>query len=151
MTGFKAGQVSSDSTDRDEPCPHTPGTLETGGRPGSERQWQDRVRFSIDGVVGELADALKFLGQPVLRISLDEFNNVSAARYRRGRLSPEGVLARFVQLSAVARRRAGAAGTPHYRSSTHDLTSDLVLTRASKVAPCRLFPRSRKAVDGPDA
>jgi uridine kinase len=56
------------------------------------------VRVAIDGVDGAgkttLADALAALvsaqGRPVVRASVDDFHNPQAARYARGRHSPDG-------------------------------------------------------------
>ena len=56
------------------------------------------VRIAIDGVDGAgktaLADALvplvSALGRPVIRVSVDDFHLPGAARYARGRYSPDG-------------------------------------------------------------
>jgi hypothetical protein len=56
------------------------------------------LRIAIDGVDGagkttfadELAFALLKSGRPIIRASTDDFHNPRAARYRRGKRSPEG-------------------------------------------------------------
>ncbi len=56
------------------------------------------LRVAVDGPDGsgkstfadELAAAVRALGRRVVRISLDDFHNVRAVRYRQGRESPEG-------------------------------------------------------------
>ena len=58
----------------------------------------DCVRVGVDGVDGagkttfadELARALRAEGRPVVRVSLDDFHNPRAVRYRLGRESPAG-------------------------------------------------------------
>jgi uridine kinase len=55
-------------------------------------------RVAVDGPDGsgkttfaeELAAAVRALGRPVVRVSLDDFHNVRAVRYRLGRDSPQG-------------------------------------------------------------
>ena len=99
---------------------------------------EDCVRVGIDGVdgsgktvfAGELADALAIIGRPVVRISVDDFHNVSAVRYRRGRSSPEGCWLdsfNYERLRADVLEPLGPGGR-RYRSSAHDLYTDLVLS-----------------------
>ena len=56
------------------------------------------VRVAVDGPDGagktifadELATAIRDSGRPAIRVSLDDFHNVRAVRYRRGQHSPDG-------------------------------------------------------------
>lgn len=100
---------------------------------------EDCVLVGIDGVdgsgktvfAGELATALMISGRPAVRISVDDFHNVSAVRYRRGRSSPEGFWLdsfNYGRLRADVLEPLGPGGSRDYRSSAHDLASDLVFT-----------------------
>lgn len=111
---------------------------------------EDCVRVGIDGVdgsgktvfAGELADALQVMGRRVVRISVDDFHNVSAVRYRRGRSSPEGFWLdsfNYERLHADVLEPLGPGGSRRYRSSAHDLASDLVLNPAQTVASAHQF------------
>jgi uridine kinase len=87
---------------------------------------------------GELADALQIMGRRVVRISVDDFHNVSAFRHRRGRSSPEGFWLdsfSYERLRADVLEPLGPGGLRHYRSVAHDLAGDLVLNPAHTVAP----------------
>ncbi|MEU8238440.1 AAA family ATPase [Actinoplanes missouriensis] len=113
------------------------------------------LRVGVDGPDGsgkttfadELAAAVRALGRPVVRVSLDDFHNVRAVRYRLGRESPEG----FWRDSYDYRRfRADVldpfapGGLRHYRSAAHDLATDAVLEPPPRTAP----PGSVLIVDG---
>jgi uridine kinase len=108
----------------------------------------DCVRVGIDGVDGsgktvfadELADALRSIGRPGVRISVDDFHNVRAVRYRRGRSSPEGFWLDSFDYSRLRRdvlEPLGPGGSRSYRRAAHDLASDLVLRPADEHAPAR--------------
>jgi len=106
----------------------------------------DCVRVGIDGVDGsgktvfadELAVALQLIGRSVVRISVDDFHNVRASRYRRGRSSPEGSWLdsfNYERLRADVLEPLGPGGSRRYRSKAHDLASDLVISPEQEVAP----------------
>lgn len=99
----------------------------------------DCVRVGIDGpdasgkttFADELADVLRSLGRHVIRVSVDDFHNVRAIRYRRGRLSPEGFWLDafdYDRLRSDVLDPLGPAGSRRYRRAAHDLTTDRVLT-----------------------
>ncbi|MGN9908540.1 uridine kinase [Phytohabitans sp. LJ34] len=104
------------------------------------------VRVGVDGPDGsgktvfadDLAALLRERGRPVVRISLDDFHNVRAVRYRRGRDSPEGF---WRDSYDYARFRAdvldpfGPGGSRRYRAAAHDLATDAVLTPEPRLAP----------------
>lgn len=56
------------------------------------------LRVAVDGVTAsgkttfanELGDAVRALGRPCVRVSMDGFHNPRATRYRKGRESPDG-------------------------------------------------------------
>jgi uridine kinase len=86
---------------------------------------------------GELSDALQVLGRRVIRISVDDFHNVSVLRYRRGRSSPEGFWLdsfNYERLDADVLEPLGPGGSRRYRSAAHDLAGDLVLNQVPEVA-----------------
>jgi uridine kinase len=106
---------------------------------------EDCVRVGVDGVDGsgktvfanELADALQIMGRRVVRISVDDFHNVSTVRYRRGRSSPAGFWLdsfNYERLRADVLEPLGPGGSRRYRPAAHDLARDLVLNPAYKVA-----------------
>lgn len=149
------GRVSTDSTKHDESCLERSCFLRRVAElvPISTRE--DCVRVGIDGVDGsgktvfadELADALKIRGREVVRISVDDFHNVSALRYRRGRSSPEGFWLdsfNYERLRVDVLEPLGPGGSRRYRWTALDLASDVVLNPAPKVAP----PGSVLVVDG---
>lgn len=103
------------------------------------------LRVGVDGPDGsgktrfadDLAAAVRALGRPVVRVSMDDFHNVRAVRYRQGRESPQG----FWQDSYDYRRfRAdvlepfGPGGTRRYRPAAHDLATDTVLDPPPRTA-----------------
>ncbi|WP_202409273.1 hypothetical protein [Deinococcus xianganensis] len=69
------------------------------------------ARVAVDGVDGagktaladELAGRVRALGRPVVRVSIDGFHQPRAARYARGRTSPEGFYRDSYDLAALAR------------------------------------------------
>jgi uridine kinase len=149
------GQVSTDSTTHDESCPERSCLLRQVAELVPTSIGTDCVRIGIDGVDGSgktifadaLADVLKISGRGVVRISVDDFHNVSAVRYRRGRSSPEGFWLdsfNYERLRADVLEPLGPGGSRRYRSTAHDLASDRVLNPAHKVAP----PGSIVVVDG---
>ena len=149
------GRVSTDSSKHDESCRERSCLLRRVAELVPTSTGKDCVRVGIDGVDGsgktvfadELADVLKIRGRGVIRISVDDFHNVSAVRYRRGRSSPEGFWLdsfNYERLRADVLEPLGPGGSRRYRSLAHDLASDAVLTPAPKVAP----PGSVVVVDG---
>jgi len=140
------GRVSTDSSKHDESCRERSCLLRRVAELVPTSTGKDCVRVGIDGVDGsdktvfadELADVLKISGRGVVRISVDDFHNVSAVRYRRGRSSPEGFWLdsfNYTRLRADVLEPLGPGGSRRYRSTAHDLASDRVLTPAHKVAP----------------
>ena len=115
----------------------------------------DCPRVAIDGPDGsgkttfaaDLAAAVRLFGRPVVSVSLDDFHNVRAVRYRQGRESPHG----FWQDSYNYPRFAGdvldpfaPGGTRRYRPAAHDLADDAVLDPPWRTAP----PGTVLIVDG---
>jgi uridine kinase len=113
------------------------------------------LRVAVDGPDGsgkttfadELAAAVRTLGRPVVRVSLDDFHNVRAVRYRQGRESPEG----FWRDSYDYQRFRGdvldpfaPGGVRRYRLAAHDLATDTVLDPPPRTA----LPGSVLVVDG---
>ncbi len=107
---------------------------------------RDCVRVAVDGPDGsgkstfadEFAAGVRALGRHVVRVSLDDFHNVRAIRYRQGRESPEG----FWQDSYDYRRFRsdvldpfGPGGSRRYRPAAHDLATDAVLHPEPRTAP----------------
>lgn len=101
----------------------------------------DCVFVGIDGVDGAgkttFADALaRTVTRPVARISVDDFHNPSAVRYRRGRDSAKGFWLDafdYERLIADVFRPLRQAG--RYRSAAHDLSSDAPLDAPWESAP----------------
>lgn len=104
------------------------------------------TRVGVDGVDGAgktvfaagLSTALRAAGREVVQVSLDDFHQVRAVRYRRGRTSPEGFWldsfdnARFAAEVLVP---LGPGGTGRYRPRGHDLATDEVLDGPFLTAP----------------
>ncbi|ALW89761.1 uridine kinase [Deinococcus actinosclerus] len=93
------------------------------------------ARVAVDGVDGagkttladELAGRVRALGRPVIRVSTDGFHQPRAARYARGRTSPEGFYRDSYDLAALAREvlsPLSPGGTRRYRTSVFDVTRD---------------------------
>ncbi|WP_233625488.1 uridine kinase [Actinoplanes sp. ATCC 53533] len=113
------------------------------------------TRVAVDGPDGsgkstfadELAAATRALDHPVVRVSLDDFHNVRAVRYQRGRESPEG----FWQDSFNYRRfhsdvlePFAPGGSRRYRAAAHDLATDTMLDPE----PSTALPGTVLIVDG---
>lgn len=90
------------------------------------------IRVGIDGPDGsgkttfadELAEVLRQLGRSIIRLSADDFHNVRAIRYRRGRESPAGFWLDsydYRRLIDDALLPLGPGGSNRYRSAAHDL------------------------------
>jgi uridine kinase len=98
----------------------------------------DCVRVGVDGVDGagktmfadDLARTLRGAGRSVVRVSLDDFHNLRAIRYRLGRDSPDGY---WLDSYDYARFRTdvldplGPNGSRRYRPRAHDLITDATL------------------------
>jgi len=96
------------------------------------------VRVAVDGpdasgkttFADELAVAVRGFGRPVARVSLDDFHNVRAVRYRLGRESPEGFWRyafNYSRFRSDVLDPFGAGGSRRYRPAAHDLATDAVL------------------------
>jgi len=107
---------------------------------------EDCVRVGIDGVDGagktrfadELAAALRRRGRPVVRVGVDDFHQVRAVRYRRGRRSPSGFWLDsfdYPRLWAEVLTPLGPGGSRRYRPAGHDLATDRVLAPPPVTAP----------------
>lgn len=107
---------------------------------------EDCVRVGVDGVDGagktrfadELAAVLRRLGRPVVRVGVDDFHQVRALRYRRGRQSPSGFWLDsfdYRRLWAEVLTPLGPGGDRRYRPAGHDLVTDQVLAPPPAVAP----------------
>jgi uridine kinase len=139
------GRVSTASSKHDESCQERSCLLRRVAELVPTSTGKDCVRVGIDGVDGsgktvfadELADALKTSGRAVVRITVDDFHNVSAVRYRLGRSSPEGFWLdsfNYARLRADVLEPLGPGGSRRYRSKAHELATDRVLNPAHKVA-----------------
>jgi uridine kinase len=106
----------------------------------------DCVRVGIDGVDGagktcfadELADVLRAAGRPVVRVGIDDFHQIRAVRYRRGRRSPSGFWLDsfdYPRLWAEVLGPLGPGGSRRYRPAGHDLETDQVLHPPLRAAP----------------
>ncbi|MDQ1738361.1 MAG: uridine kinase [Pseudonocardiales bacterium] len=106
----------------------------------------DCVRIGIDGVDGagktcladELAHALRTAGRPVVRVRVDDFHQVRAIRYRRGRGSPSGFWLDsfdYPRLWAEVLEPLGPGGSRRYRPAGHDLETDQLLHPPLRTAP----------------
>jgi uridine kinase len=106
----------------------------------------DCVRVGVDGVDGagktrfaeELATALRRRGRPVVRVGIDDFHQVRAVRYRRGRQSPSGFWLDsfdYQRLAAEVLDPLGPGGSRRYRPVGHDLATDRILTPPWVEAP----------------
>lgn len=113
------------------------------------------LRVGVDGPDGagktsfadDLSVALRGLGMPVVRISLDDFHNVRAVRYRQGRDSPDGFWEDSYDYSRFRRDVLvpfGPGGSRRYRPVAHDLTTDAMLEPEPRTAA----PGTVLVVDG---
>ncbi|KIU14948.1 uridine kinase [Mycolicibacterium llatzerense] len=102
-------------------------------------------RVAIDGPDGagktyfadELAALLRTQQRPVVRVSLDDFHNTRAVRYRLGRDSPEGFWLdsyNYERFHADVLAPFSPGGSREYRVAAHDLTTDAVLNPAPRTA-----------------
>ena len=110
----------------------------------------DCVFVGIDGVDGAgkttFADALAaVVTRPVVRISVDDFHDVAAVRYRRGRDSAKGFwLDAFDYERLLADVFRPLRESRRYRAAAHDLGSDQPVDASWQTAP----PGSVVIVDG---
>lgn len=113
------------------------------------------VRVAVDGPDGsgkttfadELAAAARVFGRSVARISLDDFHNVRAVRYRLGRESPEGFWQdsyNYERFRTDVLQPFGPGGSRRYRVAAHDLATDTVLSPELQTAA----PGAVLVVDG---
>ncbi|WP_229784563.1 uridine kinase [Deinococcus radiotolerans] len=113
------------------------------------------VRVAVDGVDGagkttladELARRVQALGRPVIRVSVDGFHQPRAARYARGRTSPEGFYRDSYDLAALEREvlaPLSPGGHKRYRAQVFDVTRDEPVTAPAQEAT----PGSVLIVDG---
>lgn len=95
-------------------------------------------RVAIDGPDGsgkttfaaDLAAAVRLLGRPVVGVSLDDFHNVRAVRYRQGRESPHGFWQDsydYQRFRSDVLEPFAPGGSRRYRPAAHDLATDAVL------------------------
>ncbi|WP_418001827.1 uridine kinase [Mycobacterium sp. PDNC021] len=102
-------------------------------------------KVAIDGPDGagktyfadELADLLRAQQRPVVRVSLDDFHNTRAVRYRLGRDSPEGFWLdsyNYRRFHSYVVAPFSPGGSRKYRTAAHDLTTDAVLNPAPRTA-----------------
>lgn len=102
-------------------------------------------RVAIDGPDGagktyfadELAALLRTQQRPVVRVSLDDFHNTRAVRYRLGRDSPEGFWLdsyNYERFHADVLAPFSPGGSREYRVAAHDLTTDAVLNPVPRTA-----------------
>jgi len=96
------------------------------------------LRVGIDGPSGvgkttfanDLADAIRTLGRPVIRIDSDGFHHVRAIRHRQGRDSARGYYEDaydFDALRDLVLVPLGPGGTRRHATKVHDLASDAVV------------------------
>ncbi|BFU44776.1 hypothetical protein KRMM14A1004_30130 [Krasilnikovia sp. MM14-A1004] len=113
------------------------------------------VRVAVDGADGagktvfadELSAALRDLGRPVVRVSLDDFLNVRADRYRQGRDSPRGFWEdsyNYPRFDADVLTPFGPGGSRRYRPAAYDLKTDSML----EPEPLTAAPGTVLVVDG---
>ena len=85
----------------------------------------------------ELATAIRALGRPAVRISLDDFHHVRAVRYRPGRDSPQGFWQDSYDYERLQRDVLdpfAPGGSRLYRRAAHNLETDAVLDLAPRLA-----------------
>jgi uridine kinase len=113
------------------------------------------IRVAVDGPDGsgktifadELAAAVRALDRPVVRVSLDDFHNTQAVRYRQGRESPEGFWHdsfNYQRFRSDVLEPFAPGGNRRYRPAAHDLATDTVLDPE----PCTAPPGTVLVVDG---
>jgi uridine kinase len=107
-----------------------------------------RLAVAVDGVDGagktcfadELAAVLAQDGHPVVRASIDGFLRPKAARYARGRTSPEGYVLDSHDLDAFTRELLDAfavGGDGWFRRAVFDHDRDRPLDTPRELAPAR--------------
>jgi uridine kinase len=102
-----------------------------------------RPRVGVDGRDGagktrfadELADAVRRLGRPVVRVSADDFHHVREVRYRRGRASATGFWLDSYNYPRLIADVLEPFGSGRYRPAAHDLLTDQVLDPPWLTAP----------------
>jgi uridine kinase len=103
------------------------------------------VRVAIDGVdaagktvlADELAAAVRRLGRPVIRASIDGFHNPREIRRRRGSLSPEGYFEDSFNYSALIEdllTPLGPGGSGSFRRAVFDFRTEGPVTAAAEDA-----------------
>jgi uridine kinase len=99
------------------------------------------TRVAIDGVdaagkttfADELAPAVKALGRPVIRASIDGFHNPAAIRRRRGALSPDGYYHdsfNYAALIELLLQPLGPGGSLAFRRAVFDFRIDAAVDAA---------------------
>jgi uridine kinase len=112
----------------------------------ASRQLPYPTRVAVDGpdtagkstLADELADRLCALGRAVVRASIDGFHRPRDARYRRGRLSPEGYYEESFDLQALQElllEPLGPEGSREYRAEVFDYMSDSPIVKPVTRAP----------------
>jgi len=102
-----------------------------------------RLRVGVDGRDGagktrfadELADAVRRLGRPVVRVSADDFHHVRELRYRRGRDSATGFWLDSYNYPRLIADVLAPFDSGRYRPAAHDLLTDQVLDPPWLTAP----------------
>jgi uridine kinase len=104
------------------------------------------VRVAIDGrtasgkttLANEVASLIRNKGRPVIRTSIDGFHRPKAARYARGRYSPEGYYYDARDLAAMMTlllEPLGPDGDRLYRTQSFDLENDPPVEQEPQSAP----------------
>ncbi|MUL49776.1 uridine kinase [Mycobacterium sp. CBMA293] len=112
-------------------------------------------RVAIDGPDGagktyfadELAAILQAQQRPVVRVSLDDFHNTRAVRYRLGHDSPEGFWLdsyHYERFHSDVLTPFSPGGSRSYRVAAHDLGTDAILNPVPRTAA----PGTVLVVDG---
>jgi len=119
------------------------------------RELDHPTRVAVDGITasgkstlaGELAAAVSGLGRPAVHLTMDDFHNPRALRYRRGRMSAVGYYEDAYDFEALVRvvlRPLGPNGSRRYRRRVLDLGTD----RAVADDPVTADPDAVVVVDG---
>jgi uridine kinase len=117
------------------PCQQRAQVLEALGQELRDQRMTHPLRVAIDGITaagkstlaGELATAIRSRGRRVVRLSMDDFHNSRACRYRLGRRSAEGYYDDAFDFKALAEdvlKPLGEHPNPRYRRRLRDLTTD---------------------------
>ncbi|MBJ7340381.1 MAG: uridine kinase [Mycolicibacterium sp.] len=112
-------------------------------------------RVAVDGPDGagktrfadDLANVLLAQGRSVVRVSIDDFHRPRDERYRRGRDSPVGFWLDsydYDRFHTDVLDPFGPGGSRRYRHAAHDVTADVAVAPAARVAE----PGSILLVDG---